>query len=169
MVLLGPRAARAEFPCLLDRRVSQGGDPLPWGSSEAPRTANEVLGFTVPLPRAGNYSIFERATDDLSVYRGGVLDVRGHQNIFLHSENLTNNLLMAPNGNRSVIRRIGVNQPWGSVLQSDPPGLGEDYVPAGSLSLKTLQFSLRGSDGRLVLTRGVNLSFSLIFAPGVGG
>jgi hypothetical protein len=131
-------------------------DPLPTlvgplGSQAARSTyksANIVCGFSIPIP------------DFTAFYQGTMVDVRGYSNLYLCSENITNYKTLAPNGNRSVIRRIPVTVLRGDVIHLTSSA--EDSVPCGNINVKTMQFSLRDVYMNLVEINS-HFSFSLVF------
>ena len=128
------------------------------------RLVNDLLGFRADPPAVLNPSF----SDHLSTtYEGGVVDMRLHRDAYLCSENMTNFRVLGPNGARNVIKRIGIDRPYGYIVNAAHSGLGDDWVPVGSISLKSLQFSIRDAWGNVLDTNGVEVSFSLIFSSGV--
>ncbi len=94
----------------------------------------------------------------------GHLDIRNYHSLYLHSSSLTNYHSHGPLGVKSIISKINVTSQFGDMITKSHSGLVHDYVDCGSMTLRTLQFSLRDGNNREVDLRGGNLSFTLLFA-----
>jgi len=99
------------------------------------------------------------------VFPTGHVDVRHRHAIYLHSQALSNLRAIGPAGTRTVIARIPVTSIYGGVLMRQHSGHVLDFVACGGRTLRTLDFSLRDSFGRLIDLRGGHVSFEILFAP----
>ena len=95
--------------------------------------------------------------------RSGMVDVRRCHCVYLHSSTLTNYKCVGPAGSRTCLAKIPVTSGSGSVLTYSHSGNLLDNTPCGGVTLSTLEFDLRNSDGLPVDLRGGFVSFTLLF------
>ena len=91
------------------------------------------------------------------------MDIRGVTALFLCSETLSQYDVLGPSGNKSIIKRIPIVEPAGSVVWDTHTGLLTDCVHCGGQSFRQLQFSVRDAYNNLVDIKG-SVSFSIVFA-----
>ena len=125
-----------------------------WGSANFgtnPQDANDVLGVS-------NNKTFSTGT----LYLHDMVRTMPFQNLFLCSSDFgTMNQSQGPSGETNILRRIPVNQPWGSLLHSQHSGTESDYVNVSGQLLTSISFSLRDTKNRVVDLKGHGISFSI--------
>jgi hypothetical protein len=125
-----------------------------WGSHHFgpdPQDANDVVGV------ASNKT-FTTGT----LYLQNMIRTMPFQNFFLCSSDFgTMNQSQGPSGETNILRRIPVNQPWGSLLHSQHSGTASDYVDVSGQLLTSISFSLRDVKNRVVDLKGHGISFSM--------
>ena len=119
-----------------------------------PQSANKVCGFMTAdtiTGSAGN-----------PVVGPDVIDVQRHHCMYIHNDIGNPDQTFGPRGETDIIRRVIVDAPQ-NALAIDRHTTAHDYVDVPAQPLKSMHFSLRGSDGHIVDLHGHEWSFSLIF------
>jgi len=83
--------------------------------------------------------------------------------LFLHSDIAGQNDTIGPQGEGSILRRIVLDQPQGSMVHDRFAQLFGDYVTIQRGNIHTMTFWLTDFEGRELDTEFMNFSFSLIF------
>ena len=82
--------------------------------------------------------------------------------MYVHSDLGSPDASFGPQGESGIIRRVVVDAPQNG-LAVDRHTTAHDSIEVSSQPLRSMRFSLRGSDGSLVDLHGHHWSFSLIF------
>ena len=114
-------------------------------------SANEVLGFFGKDAIQGN-----------DVISNGHISVMPYHSLFIHSDLGTQDDSIGPNGEQSIIRRIVLDQPLGSMIH-DFHSLPHDYVTIPRGNIRTMNFKITNYEGIEVDMNNMNISFSIIF------
>jgi hypothetical protein len=96
-------------------------------------------------------------------YESDFLNLQSINNIYISSPNLGNFTTIGPRGEESIIRKVPVSSEFGYMM-IDRNSSNHDYLECSKLALKTIEFNLRDSKGRIVPLHGSNVSFSIIFS-----
>lgn len=116
-------------------------------------SANEVLGFF------GREALQPVANEVVS---NGHVSVMPYHSLFIHSDLGTQADSLGPSGEQSIIRRLVLSGPPGSMVH-DFHSLPFDYVSVPRGNIRTMNFRITSFDGREVDMSHMNISFSLIF------
>ena len=117
-----------------------------------PQSANKVCGFTTADAIIGSAGSPAAGPD--------VIDVQRHHCMHIRSDIGSTDQLFGPRGETDIIRRVIVDAPQNG-LAIDRRTTPHDFVDVSAQPLKSMRFSLRGSDGHLVDLHGHEWSFSL--------
>lgn len=126
--------------------ISEGG---PTYSYTNPRTINHVL---------NNAEIKTYSTS----FESGRVDMNAIHSVMLHCPQLGGGVMDARGIRTNIIRRVGIDVPWGHVQSS--PATHFDSLPCPSLTCRNLDFELRRPSGELLNIQGAHVSFSLTFS-----
>ena len=135
-----------------DLKTRLGGQFTTSFDSQNPATMNDIL---------RNYADNTRYYSSRA-YESDFLNLQSINNIYISSPNLGNFTTIGPRGEESIIRKVPVSSDFGYMI--DRSTTNHDYLECGKLALKTIEFNLRDSKGRLVPLHGSNVSFSIIFS-----
>ena len=83
--------------------------------------------------------------------------------LFLHSDLAGQNDTLGPQGESTIMRKIVLDQPQGSMVHDRYSQLFGDYVTLQRGNVHTMTFWLTDFEGREIETEFMNFSFSLIF------
>ena len=119
-----------------------------------PQSANKVCGFMTADYFTGSAASPATGPD--------VIDVQRHHCMYIHSDIGNPDQTFGPRGETDIIRRVIVDAPQNG-LAIDRHTTAHDFVDVPAQPLKSMRFSLRGSDGHIVDLHGHEWSFSLIF------
>ena len=119
-----------------------------------PQSANKVCGFMTADSIIGSAGSPAVGPD--------VIDVQRHHCMYIHSDIGNPDQTFGPRGETDIIRRVIVDAPQNG-LAIDRHTTAHDFVDVPAQPLKSMRFSLRGSDGHIVDLHGHEWSFSLIF------
>ena len=119
-----------------------------------PQSANKLCGFMTEATITGSPGNVATGPD--------VIDVQRHHCMYIHSDIGNPDQTFGPRGESDIIRRVIVDAPQNG-LAIDRHTTAHDYVDVPAQPLKSMHFSLRGSDGHTVDLHGHEWSFSLIF------
>ena len=122
-------------------------------SNQSPATMNDIL---------RNYSDNTQYSSSRT-YESDFLNLQSINNIYISSPNLGNFTTIGPRGEESIIRKVPVSSDFGFMI-TDRNTSNHDYLECSKLALKTIEFNLRDSKGRLIPLHGSNVSFSIIFS-----
>ena len=106
----------------------------------------------------GNYS----SSLNFPSWTSGYIVLVALRNIYLTCSELSNANQLGSTGSCSIIKKIPINAPFGSVIY-DNEIIGADYIDVSNRVLRTLHFKLVNSYGNVVDLNNVNISFSLTF------
>ena len=118
------------------------------------KSANKVCGFQSLAELTGNANTPLIGSD--------LVDLQRHHVMYVHSDLGSPDDSFGPKGESGIIRRVIVDAPQNG-LAIDRHTTAHDCVEVASQPLRSMRFSLRGSDGSLVDLHGHHWSFSLIF------
>ena len=118
-----------------------------------PRSANKVCGVRGNII-TGTAAAYLIMPDAISVQR--------HHVMYIHSDLGIPGASYGPRGETDIIRRVIIEAPP-NALAIDRHSTAHDYVEVAPQPLRSIKFSLRGSDGKIVDLHGHEWSFSLIF------
>ena len=116
----------------------------------------DVIGFAGPSLITGN------ATTPIT--GEGHINVMPYHSLFLHSDLGLQGDCIGPDNSQSIIRKIVLDQPPGSMV-NDFHSLPYDYVSVQPSQIRNLHFRLADYRGRTVDMLHTVLSFSLLFVP----
>lgn len=84
--------------------------------------------------------------------------------VFLHCSDLVSSYdNMGPQGERGIIRRIGIDVPYNYVQQVQTSGSPYDYFECANRTIKTLKFSIRTAKNKALNFHGTHCSFCIVF------
>jgi len=124
-----------------------------------PRSANKACGFGSVETVTG--------TGLTPAIGPDVVDVQRHHIMYIHSDLGIPGVSYGPRGETDIIRRVILEAPQ-NALAVDRHSTAHDVVEVASQPLRSIRFSLRGSDGKVVDLRGHEWSFSIIFYDKLG-
>ena len=119
-----------------------------------PQSANKVCGIMTADTITGSPNNPAQCPD--------VIDVQRHHCMYIHSDIGNPDQTIGPRGETDIIRRVILDAPQNG-LAIDRHTTAHDYVDVPAQPLKSMRFSLKGSDGNVVDLHGHDWSFSLIF------
>ena len=93
------------------------------------------------------------------------VNVMPYSQLFLRSSLADTTQVIGPNGGSDIIRRIVTGQTPTNQLIFDTHSLPYDATDVQNREFNSMSFQLTDSRGRIVNTRGHELSFSIIFVP----
>ena len=95
-------------------------------------------------------------------YTTGCVDLLPLHSVYLTSTKLSNYSNLGPAGQRNVIKKIVITSGFGDV-NTNLDLWNDDRVDVSGLSIKLLDFQLRGAFGNVIDLNGGHVSFSLCF------
>jgi len=117
-------------------------------------SANKVCGFVSLQELTGNTTTPMIGSD--------VVDLQRHHVMYIHSDIGSPDASFGPQGESGIIRKVLVDAPQNG-LAIDRHYTMYDSVDVAAQPLRSMRFSLRGSDAKLVDLHGHNWSFSIVF------
>lgn len=117
-------------------------------------SANKVCGFVSEMELTGS------ATNPMT--GSDVVDLQRHHVMYIHSDIGSPEASFGPQGESGIIRKVLVDAPQNG-LAIDRHYTMYDSVDVAAQPLRSMRFSLRGSDGALVDLHGHHWSFSIVF------
>ena len=118
------------------------------------QSANKACGFVTLLETTGNTTT--------PAFGSGVIDLQRHHVLYVHSDLGSPDASFGPQGESGIIRKVLVDAPQNG-LAIDRHYTMYDSVEVAAQPLRSMRFSLRGSDGQLVDLHGHHWSFSIVF------
>ena len=113
-------------------------------------------------PRGHRTAIGHRAVPIVAI---DCLNTMPYTQLFLRSSLADASQVFGPNGGSDIIRRIVTGQTGLNQLIFDTHSLPLDATDVQNREFNSMSFTLTDSRGRIVNTRGHELSFSIIFVP----
>ena len=117
-------------------------------------SANKVCGFLSVQELTGNTTTPLLGSD--------VVDIQRHHVMYIHSDLGSPDSSFGPQGESGIVRKVIVDAPQNG-LAIDRHYTMYDSVEVAAQPLRSMRFSLRGSDGSLVDLHGHSWSFSVVF------
>ena len=111
---------------------------------------------------AGPHGVTGNATTPIT--GEGHISVMPYHTLFLHSDLGLQGDALGPDNSQSIIRKIVLDQPPGSMIH-DFHSLPYDYVSVQPSQIRKLHFRIADYRGRTVDMLHTGLSFSLVFVP----
>ena len=111
---------------------------------------------------AGPHGVTGNATTPIT--GEGHISVMPYHTLFLHSDLGLQGDALGPDNSQSIIRKIVLDQPPGSMIH-DFHALGFDYISVQPSQIRNLHFRIADYRGRTVDMLHTGLSFSLLFVP----
>jgi len=118
------------------------------------KSAGKVCGFL------GGTTLVASTT--LDILGDSVIDVQRHHCLYIHSDLGDPGSSFGCMGQSDVIRRVIVDAPQNG-LAVDRHTTSWDHVEVGARALRSMEFSLRDDNGKIVDLHGHHWSFSLVF------
>ena len=97
-----------------------------------------------------------------TTHQSEFVDLRSKHSIFVHSPSFADYQSIGPRGVRTILAKIPVTSPYGSVIQYEHSGHHLDYLSITSGALKTLKFELKDARGNLINLKGGHWSMTLL-------
>jgi hypothetical protein len=121
--------------------------------------------FTFKNSKSLNDSVLRVDALNLRVqnWESPFIDLSPVHNIYLDCDNLGGYDIIAPDGNRSIFKKVPVTASFGYLITHSVT-VSEDYVDVSRQTIKTMKWSLLDSRGNIIPLHGSNWSFSLVFA-----
>lgn len=127
------------------------------------RVSSTTGRFVLPQSPFSSIASFP-VTVPAGVQISGFVDLRRCHNIFVHSPSFGNYNAVGPNGVRTAIAKIPVNEGYGGLVRWSTSGSEYDYVECGVRSIHMLRLELRDSSNNLLDLAGTAFSLTLLFS-----
>jgi len=112
------------------------------------RSANEVL--TIFEPQQANS------------YFTGIVNLARYRNLYISCTTLSDYSTISPSGNYNIVKKVPVTAGYGEIIYCNLQA-AHDHFDVSRMMIKTLDFKITDSYGRVVDLRGMPVSFSMIF------
>jgi len=112
------------------------------------RSANEVL------------TIFE--TQQANPYSTGIVNLARYRNLCISCPTLSDYSTISPSGNYNIVKKVPVTAGYGEIIYCNLQAT-HDHFDVSRMMLKSLDFKITDSYGRVVDLQGMPVSFSMIF------
>ena len=123
------------------------------------RSSDSVTGFAGGAILTGSHLL---GTPIVAI---DAVNIQPYSQLFLRSSLADTTQVMTANGGSDIIRRIVIGQTPLNDLCFDVHSTGFDSLDIRDRELNSVAFTLTDSGGRIVNTRGHEISFSIIFVP----
>ena len=112
------------------------------------RSANEVLTIFEPQQANG--------------YSTGIVNLARYRNLYISCPTLSDYSTISPSGNYNIVKKVPVTAGYGEIIYCNLQAT-HDHFDVSRMMLKTLDFKITDSYGRVVDLQGMPMSFSMIF------
>jgi len=112
------------------------------------RSANEVL--TIFEPQQAN------------PYFTGIVNLARYRNLYISCTTLSDYSTISPSGNYNIVKKVPVTAGYGEMIYCNLQA-AHDHFDVSRMMIKTLDFKITDSYGRVVDLQGMPVSFSMIF------
>ena len=113
------------------------------------KSANEILTIFEPLPLSSKVST-------------GIVNLTRYRNLYISCPTLSDYSTISPSGNYNIVKKVPVNAGYGEIIYCNLQAT-HDHFDVSRMMLKSLEFKITDSYGRIVDLRGLPVSFSMIF------
>ena len=95
-------------------------------------------------------------------FKTGIINLARYRNLYISCPTLSDYSTISPSGNYNIVKKVPVTAGYGEIIYCNLQAT-HDHFDVSRMMLKSLEFKILDSYGRVVDLRGVPVTFSMIF------